>query len=42
MTWQAILFFTFVYGYMFGMISVAYISHRYQTRDRYKNSGVRL
>ncbi len=39
---DAIIFFGVVYGYTFGMIGIALLSHRYQTRDRFGNSGVRL
>ncbi len=42
MIFDAILFFGVVYGYTFGMIGIAYLSHRHQTRDRFGNSGVRL
>tara|TARA_B100000925_G_scaffold85656_1_gene61352 strand:+ start:586 stop:726 length:141 start_codon:yes stop_codon:yes gene_type:complete len=42
MMWDAILFFGVVYGYTFGMIGIAVLSHRHQTRDKFGNSGVRL
>ncbi len=42
MIWDAILFFGVIYGYTFGMIAFAYISHRIHTKSPFGNSGVRL